>query len=256
MPRTLVSSFLSLSLAAASFGLVACSGASDSTASNAGAESISTSPADAPSNFAKVRDGLYRGGHPSYDNLVYLKSLGVTTVVDLEIADYVEATPEEIKEELNDAALLGLTVVREPMSAFEPFVNQAQMNATLDALAASYVAPAGDDDDDTDGGIAVDAGADGSADAGVDAAIDGGDVDAGTDGGVDVDAGPTPSTGAIYVHCRHGQDRTGLVVGLERVFVEGWDPADAYAEMLSHGFHTYFLGLKEYFFTQTGYHGS
>ncbi len=282
MPRTLVSSVLSLSLAAASFGLVACSGASDSTSSNAGAESVSTSDADAPANFAKVRDGLYRGGHPSYDNLVYLKSLGVTTIVDLEIADYVEATPEEIKEELNDAALLGLTVVREPMSAFEPFVNQAQMNATLDALAASYVAPAGDDDDDTDGGIAVDAGdagADGGVDAAIDAAVDaaidggavdagdageididggdvdGGDVDAGTDGG-DVDAGPTPSTGAVYVHCRHGQDRTGLVVGLERVFIEGWDPADAYAEMLSYGFHTYFLGLKEYFFTQTGYHGS
>jgi protein tyrosine/serine phosphatase len=270
MPRTLVSSVLSLSLAAASFGLVACSGASDSTSSNAGAESVSTSDADAPANFAKVRDGLYRGGHPSYDNLVYLKSLGVTTIVDLEIADYVEATPEEIKEELNDAALLGLTVVREPMSAFEPFVNQAQMNATLDALAASYVAPSGDDDDDADGGVAVDAGdagADGSADAGVDAAIDaavdaaidGGATDAGdagSDGGGDVDAGPAPSTGAIYVHCRHGQDRTGLVVGLERVFIEGWDPADAYAEMLSYGFHTYFLGLKEYFFTQTGYHGS
>ena len=36
----------------------------------------------------------------------------------------------------------------------------------------------------------------------------------------------------IFVHCLHGEDRTGLIVGLHRVFHEGWDPAKAYQEML------------------------
>jgi hypothetical protein len=280
MRRILRSSFLAL--AASSLGLLACSsGPGDAASSTAGADSVATSAADAPANFAKVRQGLFRGGHPSYDNLVYLKSLGVTTIVDLEIADYIEATPEQIKEELNDAALLGLTVIREPMTAYEATVNEPQMNATLAILATT--APSlwgdagGDDDDDSDGGAAldaavdaaVDAGGGADADAGVDASTDAGDgsvtpiadagadasVDAGEDGGdgggVDVDAGPTP--GAIYVHCLHGEDRTGLVIGLERVFVEGWSPESAWKEMLAFGFHTFYLGLDSYFFTQTGY---
>lgn len=59
----------------------------------------------------------------------------------------------------------------------------------------------------------------------------------------------------IYVHCKHGQDRTGLVIGLERVYVEGWTPAAAFTEMRQLGFHTFFLGLDEYFERKTGYSG-
>jgi protein tyrosine/serine phosphatase len=58
---------------------------------------------------------------------------------------------------------------------------------------------------------------------------------------------------AIYVHCKHGQDRTGLVVGLERVLNEKWAPAAAHAEMVRLGFHTSFLGLNEYFEKKTGW---
>ena len=47
----------------------------------------------------------------------------------------------------------------------------------------------------------------------------------------------------IYVHCEHGQDRTGLVVGAYRVQVEHWTKADAYQEMLTHGFHPILRGL-------------
>jgi tyrosine-protein phosphatase SIW14 len=55
----------------------------------------------------------------------------------------------------------------------------------------------------------------------------------------------------LYVHCKHGQDRTGLVIGLERVLLEGWSPSRAYAEMLKIGFHPDFLGLKDYFWRKT-----
>ena len=50
----------------------------------------------APANFAKVRDDLYRGGHPTGAHLAYLKGLGIRTIVDLEIPDLVEATEAQI----------------------------------------------------------------------------------------------------------------------------------------------------------------
>jgi hypothetical protein len=42
----------------------------------------------------------------------------------------------------------------------------------------------------------------------------------------------------LYVHCRHGQDRTGTVVGLYRYFIEGLPPEDALEEMKAYGFHS------------------
>src|SRR5271167_1814587 len=41
----------------------------------------------------------------------------------------------------------------------------------------------------------------------------------------------------IFVHCEHGEDRTGLIIGLYRVFHQGWKPATAYTEMKTDGFH-------------------
>ncbi len=63
------------------------------------------------------------------------------------------------------------------------------------------------------------------------------------------------ATDAIYVHCKHGQDRTGLVLGLERVIDEKWAPKAAHDEMLKIGFHPFFLGLEHYFEEKTGWEG-
>lgn len=42
--------------------------------------------------------------------------------------------------------------------------------------------------------------------------------------------------GRVYVHCENGRDRTGLVVALYRVCVEGYQPADAWKhELLAFG---------------------
>lgn len=54
-------------------------------------------------------------------------------------------------------------------------------------------------------------------------------------------------TDPVYVHCKHGQDRTGLVIGLDRVINQGWQAQLAHDEMVKIGFHTNFLGLQEYF---------
>jgi len=46
-----------------------------------------------------------------------------------------------------------------------------------------------------------------------------------------------------FVHCQHGQDRVGLVVGAYRVKVEHWTKIAAYQEMQAHGFHPMLRGL-------------
>jgi protein tyrosine/serine phosphatase len=55
----------------------------------------------------------------------------------------------------------------------------------------------------------------------------------------------------LFVHCLHGEDRTGLIVGLFRVFSQGWKPADAYKEMLAKGFHQILFFLNHYYETKT-----
>lgn len=61
------------------------------------------------------------------------------------------------------------------------------------------------------------------------------------------------SLGPIYLHCKHGRDRTGMIMGLYRVFADGWDPKTAYQEMKDRGFRTVIWPLKNYFKDRTGY---
>jgi tyrosine-protein phosphatase SIW14 len=49
----------------------------------------------------------------------------------------------------------------------------------------------------------------------------------------------------VYVHCLHGEDRTGIVVGEFRVLHDHWTKQRAYAEMKRHGFHPELLGLQK-----------
>lgn len=48
----------------------------------------------------------------------------------------------------------------------------------------------------------------------------------------------------IYIHCFHGQDRTGLVSGALRIWLFHWKWDDAYAEAKQHHFHPALLGLR------------
>lgn len=52
--------------------------------------------------------------------------------------------------------------------------------------------------------------------------------------------------GVMYVHCSHGQDRTGLVVGVFRVLHDGLTKESAYQEMLRNHFHPGLHGLHEF----------
>jgi tyrosine-protein phosphatase SIW14 len=62
-----------------------------------------------------------------------------------------------------------------------------------------------------------------------------------------------PQNYPIFIHCQHGQDRTGLLVGLYRVFEMNWKPVDAYHEMKERGFHPVLFFLNHYFEKKTGF---
>jgi len=55
-----------------------------------------------------------------------------------------------------------------------------------------------------------------------------------------------PANQPVYVHCRHGQDRTGIVVAAYRMKQQGWSLADAEAEMQSLGFNDIWVNFKKF----------
>ena len=57
------------------------------------------------------------------------------------------------------------------------------------------------------------------------------------------DAVSRVSTDVYLVHCTHGQDRTGLVIGLHRVLHEHWTAHRAWDEMIAHHYHPELVGL-------------
>lgn len=57
-----------------------------------------------------------------------------------------------------------------------------------------------------------------------------------------------PTRGPFFVHCQHGADRTGTCSAAYRIYVEGWDPAEAAREMTDggYGFHSVWGNLLRY----------
>ncbi len=58
----------------------------------------------------------------------------------------------------------------------------------------------------------------------------------------------TPALLPVLVHCRHGSDRTGTMVAIYRIVVEGWTKAEAKDEMINggFGFHPVWQDLLRY----------
>lgn len=49
----------------------------------------------------------------------------------------------------------------------------------------------------------------------------------------------------VFVHCQHGADRTGCMLGIYRVVVQGWTFPQAWAEMRRYGFNPRWTKLTE-----------
>ena len=55
-----------------------------------------------------------------------------------------------------------------------------------------------------------------------------------------------PQLQPVFVHCKYGKDRTGVIGGIYRVMVQGWTKDDAYSEARSIGFTPLETGLYKY----------
>lgn len=55
-----------------------------------------------------------------------------------------------------------------------------------------------------------------------------------------------PDNQPVYVHCKHGQDRTGIIIAAYRIKIEGWSLKEAEAEMQAFGFNDMWQNLKEF----------
>lgn len=55
-----------------------------------------------------------------------------------------------------------------------------------------------------------------------------------------------PANQPVFVHCAHGQDRTGIVVAAYRMEADGWSREDAIAEMQAFGFNNIWHELMEF----------
>ncbi len=59
----------------------------------------------------------------------------------------------------------------------------------------------------------------------------------------------------IYIHCRHGVDRTGFITAMYRINHDKWSLDHAYNEMLNLGFHNHrFFYWKKWLFRYTDMH--
>ena len=140
--------------------------------------------------FAKVDEGLYRGGRPELFAVAELKSsVGIKTILTFD--DNMDAVAAEKQE----AEKVGIHHISIPIDSLS-YPDEADINRALSIM---------------------------------------------TD----------PSGFPLFVHCKHGQDRTGLVVGLYRFQHDGWTADAAYDEMLNYGFKWYLLGLSSYFHDHT-----
>jgi len=54
--------------------------------------------------------------------------------------------------------------------------------------------------------------------------------------------------GKILIHCRHGADRTGCMIAMYRIVIQGWSKPDAIDEMENggFGFHSVFKNIPKY----------
>ena len=53
-----------------------------------------------------------------------------------------------------------------------------------------------------------------------------------------------PKYQPVFVHCRQGADRTGTLVGIYRLLVQGWSWDETYKDMRNHNFKPWLVGLK------------
>lgn len=55
-----------------------------------------------------------------------------------------------------------------------------------------------------------------------------------------------PESQPVFVHCKHGADRTGVVIAVYRIAHDGWTSEQAKVEAKQYGMKFWQLGMKDY----------
>jgi endonuclease/exonuclease/phosphatase family metal-dependent hydrolase len=55
-----------------------------------------------------------------------------------------------------------------------------------------------------------------------------------------------PARRPVFIHCAHGEDRTGMMAALYRIEAQGWQPSGAIEEMRLLGYHGWYNDLENY----------
>jgi protein tyrosine phosphatase (PTP) superfamily phosphohydrolase (DUF442 family) len=53
-----------------------------------------------------------------------------------------------------------------------------------------------------------------------------------------------PANAPVFIHCLRGRDRTGTMVAIYRIEVDGWTNEEALEEMDRYGFHGFYKQLR------------
>lgn len=166
-------------------------------------------------NFHTFGEGLYRGARPDVAGLTYLKNLGVKTVINLQGGD------------LNNASLRWIVSRMEPGEA--PAMIQAEKE-NVEHLGMNFI------------NVPLDSLSDVTT-------LEAQQIN------FLVKFIQDPKNQPLYIHCEHGADRTGLVVALYQVFIQGWTPQAAYEQMEEFGhdtIHAIFTHeLNEFYWDET-----
>jgi tyrosine-protein phosphatase SIW14 len=148
-----------------------------------------------PPNFAKVNDSIYRGGRPTLNDITTLAKMGIKTVVNLQGGDLADFKYRLIVKRLEPGEL--------------PEAIAAERQAVIASGMESINVPLDSLDPVTT-----------SENSAIDQLLT-----------VLNMVGSQP----FFIHCEHGQDRTGLIIALYRIQHDGWTPQKAYAEWEAFG---------------------
>lgn len=167
-------------MAAAAVVLASMAGCQSSPSCPALTRPLAAAPAAAGvPNFAKVCDGLFRGGQPTDAGFAALRRAGVRTIVSLRTTD---GQARRLRRE-------GFRTFHISFKTLHP--------ETEDVLKFLSIA---------------------------------------TD----------PACRPVFVHCRRGADRTGMMVALYRMVVQDWPRGEAMREMRQMGFSDWNVAIEEY----------
>ena len=172
---------LSLALAQGPAGQANLAGPTSSTASTAAPSVVRTTYGEKLKvrglpNGGRISASLYRGAQPQPEGMEELRSLGITTIVDLRGEDFAKSEWERQRAEA-----LGIHFVKIPLSGWAPPSNE-QVAQFLSLFRNN----------------------------------------------------PKEK---VFVHCRLGEDRTGVFVAAYRMAFDGWSAEQAMNEMYFFGFN-------------------